>query len=97
MLVSNAGLQHTRFVQSCIPVYVKLLILWFSLLVWSGGFYEIDHGMLPPRTPIHLKSIRVVKVRILFSLCRSQGFSWRLKCLIWFVCDESFLLGMQCR
>ncbi|XP_048531640.1 protein AMEIOTIC 1 homolog isoform X1 [Triticum urartu] len=28
----------------------------------AGGFYEIDHGMLPPKSPIHLKSIRVVKV-----------------------------------
>ncbi|XP_044984591.1 protein AMEIOTIC 1 homolog isoform X1 [Hordeum vulgare subsp. vulgare] len=28
----------------------------------AGGFYEIDHDMLPPKSPIHLKSIRVVKV-----------------------------------
>ncbi|KAK3146592.1 hypothetical protein QOZ80_3BG0268460 [Eleusine coracana subsp. coracana] len=27
-----------------------------------GAFYEIDHEMLPPKSPIHLKSIRVVKV-----------------------------------
>uniref|UniRef100_A0A0D9VWY8 PTC1-like winged helix-turn-helix domain-containing protein n=1 Tax=Leersia perrieri TaxID=77586 RepID=A0A0D9VWY8_9ORYZ len=28
----------------------------------TGGFYEIDHEKLPPKSPIHLKSIRVVKV-----------------------------------
>ncbi|PAN15487.1 hypothetical protein PAHAL_2G491700 [Panicum hallii] len=31
-------------------------------LVSSGAFYEIDHKKLPPKSPIHLKSIRVVKV-----------------------------------
>ncbi|KAL5218512.1 hypothetical protein ABZP36_019196 [Zizania latifolia] len=28
----------------------------------TRGFYEIDHEKLPPKSPIHLKSIRVVKV-----------------------------------
>ncbi|XP_062215048.1 protein AMEIOTIC 1-like [Phragmites australis] len=28
----------------------------------TGAFYEIDHEKLPPKSPIHLKSIRVVKV-----------------------------------
>ncbi|CAN6287385.1 unnamed protein product [Urochloa humidicola] len=28
----------------------------------AGAFYEIDHEKLPPKSPIHLKSIRVVKV-----------------------------------
>ncbi|NP_001139538.1 protein AMEIOTIC 1 [Zea mays] len=28
----------------------------------AGAFYEIDHDKLPPKSPIHLKSIRVVKV-----------------------------------
>ncbi|KAM0894311.1 hypothetical protein ACQ4PT_024579 [Festuca glaucescens] len=40
----------------------------------AGGFYEIDHGMLPPRTPIHLKSIRVVKVSEYTSLDVTVSF-----------------------
>lgn len=28
----------------------------------AGGFYEIDHERLPPKSPIHLKSVRVVQV-----------------------------------
>ncbi|CAN6310015.1 unnamed protein product [Urochloa humidicola] len=28
----------------------------------AGAFYEIDHEKLPPKSPIHLKSIRAVKV-----------------------------------
>lgn len=27
-----------------------------------GGFYEIDHEQLLPKSPIHLKDVRVVKV-----------------------------------
>uniref|UniRef100_A0ACD5TM90 Uncharacterized protein n=1 Tax=Avena sativa TaxID=4498 RepID=A0ACD5TM90_AVESA len=40
----------------------------------AGGFYEIDHERLPPRTPIHLKSIRVVKVSEYTSLDITVSF-----------------------
>ncbi|MQL92742.1 hypothetical protein Taro_025370 [Colocasia esculenta] len=44
------------------------LITYYSLfgehpdLFEVGGFYEIDHQQLPPKSPIHLKDIRVVMV-----------------------------------
>lgn len=44
----------------------------------TGGFYEIDHEKLPPKSPIHLKSIRVVKVSLFFSYSYT-----RLLALIW--------------
>ncbi|CAL9188107.1 unnamed protein product, partial [Musa hybrid cultivar] len=56
----------TRLVQA-IPVhlyhvYTRCITCVVTGVFELGAFYEIDHEMLPPKSPIQLKAIRVVKV-----------------------------------
>ncbi|XP_062209369.1 protein AMEIOTIC 1-like [Phragmites australis] len=41
---------------------IQSLTSYATPTYYTGAFYEIDHEKLPPKSPIHLKSIRVVKV-----------------------------------
>ncbi|KAF8758037.1 hypothetical protein HU200_010813 [Digitaria exilis] len=42
------------------PLSRQSLTFYDSPTYHAGAFYEIDHEKLPPKSPIHLKSIRVV-------------------------------------
>ncbi|TVU45868.1 hypothetical protein EJB05_05374, partial [Eragrostis curvula] len=44
------------------PLSRQRVTAYGTLTYHTGAFYEIDHEKLPPKSPIHLKSIRVVKV-----------------------------------
>ncbi|KAL6637527.1 hypothetical protein ACP70R_025099 [Stipagrostis hirtigluma subsp. patula] len=53
---------HDSRIQPRSPLSRQSLTSYASPTYHTGAFYEIDHEKLPPKSPIHLKSIRVVKV-----------------------------------
>nr|CAB3493862.1 unnamed protein product [Digitaria exilis] len=53
---------HDSRIQPMSPLSRQSLTFYDSPTYHAGAFYEIDHEKLPPKSPIHLKSIRVVKV-----------------------------------
>ncbi|RCV24139.1 hypothetical protein SETIT_5G060500v2 [Setaria italica] len=53
---------HDSRIQSRSPPSRQSLTFYDTPTYHTGAFYEIDHEKLPPKSPIHLKSIRVVKV-----------------------------------
>ncbi|KAL6893576.1 hypothetical protein ACP4OV_007674 [Aristida adscensionis] len=53
---------HDSRIQPRSPLSRQSLTSYATPSYHIGAFYEIDHEKLPPKSPIHLKSIRVVKV-----------------------------------
>ncbi|CAO2207732.1 unnamed protein product [Urochloa humidicola] len=53
---------HDSRIQSRSPPNRQSLTFYDTLTHHAGAFYEINHEKLPPKSPVHLKSIRVVKV-----------------------------------
>ncbi|CAL4964455.1 unnamed protein product [Urochloa decumbens] len=53
---------HDSRIESRSPLSRQSLTFYDTLTYHAGAFYEINHEKLPPKSPIHLKSIRVVKV-----------------------------------
>ncbi|OEL34859.1 Protein DYAD [Dichanthelium oligosanthes] len=53
---------HDSRIQPRSPLSRQSLTFYDTPTYHAGAFYEIDHEKLPPKSPIHLKSIRVVKV-----------------------------------
>ncbi|CAD6205988.1 unnamed protein product [Miscanthus lutarioriparius] len=53
---------HDSRIQPRSPLSRQSLTFDATSTYHAGAFYEIDHDKLPPKSPIHLKSIRVVKV-----------------------------------
>lgn len=56
------GANHDSRIQPGSPLSKQSLTFYDTPTYHAGAFYEIDHDKLPPKSPIHLKSIRVVKV-----------------------------------
>ncbi|KAG2536338.1 hypothetical protein PVAP13_9NG181600 [Panicum virgatum] len=56
------GANHDSRIQPGSPLSRQSLTFYDTPTYHAGAFYEIDHDKLPPKSPIHLKSIRVVKV-----------------------------------
>ncbi|KAJ1294367.1 hypothetical protein BS78_01G141000 [Paspalum vaginatum] len=59
---------HDSRIQPGSPLSRQSLTFYATPAFHAGAFYEIDHEKLPPKSPIHLKSIRVVKVSEFTSL-----------------------------
>ncbi|RLN34732.1 protein DYAD-like [Panicum miliaceum] len=55
------GANHDSRIQPSSPLSRQSLTFYETPTYHAGAFYEIDHEKLPPKSPIHLKSIRVVK------------------------------------
>ncbi|WVZ59952.1 hypothetical protein U9M48_010033 [Paspalum notatum var. saurae] len=53
---------HYSRIQPGSPLSRQSLTFYATPAYHAGAFYEIDHEKLPPKSPIHLKSVRVVKV-----------------------------------
>ncbi|XP_025793704.1 protein AMEIOTIC 1-like isoform X3 [Panicum hallii] len=56
------GANHDSRIQPGSPLSRQSLTFYDAPTYHAGAFYEIDHDKLPPKSPIHLKSVRVVKV-----------------------------------
>ncbi|PUZ37754.1 hypothetical protein GQ55_9G145300 [Panicum hallii var. hallii] len=56
------GANHDSRIQPGSPLSRQSLTFYDTPTYHAGAFYEIDHDKLPPKSPIHLKSVRVVKV-----------------------------------
>ncbi|CAO2161959.1 unnamed protein product [Urochloa humidicola] len=53
---------HNSRIQSRLHPSRQSLTFYDTVTYHPGAFYEINHEKFPPKSPIHLKSIRVVKV-----------------------------------